>query len=253
MGRLQGKTALVTGGARGLGKAACQAMAKEGANIVITDLRESEGEALAAALLAQGSKAIFLAQDVTDEARWDQVIAETVSAHGRLDILVNNAGIIELGTIEDTSFTSWQRTQAVNLDGVFLGTRAGVRAMKNSGGSIINLSSIEGLVGNAITLAYNASKGGVRLLSKSAALYCAQAGYNIRVNSIHPGPVTTNLLEDAFASGPPELSDLVLAATPIGRFGVPDDIANGIVFLASDDSSYMTGSELVIDGGYTAQ
>lgn len=251
MGRLDGKVALITGGARGLGEAMGRAMAREGAAVALTDLRVDEGETVAADLAAQGAQAVFLEQDVTDEARWDTVVDEVASRLGGVNVLVNNAGIAEIGTIEDTSFESWRRTMAVNLDGVFLGTRAGVRHMKaRGGGSIINISSIEGIVGNPLIAAYNASKGGVRLLTKSAAIYCAEFG--IRVNSVHPGFSETAMVTDGFAAAPPELAEQVLAMTPMKRLGAPPEIAEGVVFLASDESSFMTGSELVMDGGVIA-
>lgn len=253
MGRLSGKIALVTGGARGLGEAACRAMAAEGAHVAVTDIREAEGKAVAADINKNGEKSIFIQQDVTDEKRWPEVMSQVVTEFGGLDIVVNNAGIAELGTIEDTNLEAWRRTTSINLDGVFLGTQAAVRIMKNNGGgSIINLSSIEGIVGNPMVVAYNASKGGVRLLTKSAAIYCAQAGYAIRINSLHPGFVPTPMVTEAFKDAPPELAESALASTPMQRFGTAEEIANCIVFLASEESSYMTGSELVVDGGFTA-
>lgn len=253
MGRLDGKIALITGGARGLGAEMGRAMAAEGAAVALTDILTSEGEATAAALRETGANAIFLEQDVTDEARWDAVIAETTQKLGPLSVLVNNAGIAEIGSIEDTSFEAWRRTQSINLDGVFLGTRAGVRAMKNGqGGSIINISSIEGIVGNPLIVAYNAAKGGVRLLTKSAALYCAEKKYPIRVNSMHPGFTLTAMVTEGFAAAPPELAEAAVAMTPLQRLGQPPEIAAGAVFLASDEASFVTGSELVMDGGFTA-
>ncbi|MEM9725029.1 MAG: glucose 1-dehydrogenase [Pseudomonadota bacterium] len=254
MGRLQGKIALITGGARGLGEAMGRAMAAEGAAVALTDLLEEEGTRVAADLTEQGHKAMFLQQDVTDEARWDAVVAEVSDRFGGLNVLVNNAGIAAVGAIDEASFADWRRTQAVNLDSVFLGCRAGVRYMKDQGGgSIINISSIEGIVGNAVLAAYNASKGGVRLLTKSAAVRCAEAGFGVRVNSIHPGFVMTAMVSEGFADAPPEMADQVIAMTPMKRFGTPEEIAAGAVFLASEESAFMTGSELVIDGGVIAQ
>lgn len=253
MGRLDGKIALVTGGARGLGAAMAQAMAAEGAAVALTDLLTAEGEAVAEEIRASGAKALFLEQDVTDEARWDQVIARVLGEFGGLNVLVNNAGIAEIGSVEDASLESWRRTMAVNLDGVFLGVRAGVRQMKaTGGGSIINISSIEGMVGNPMIAAYNASKGGVRILTKSAALHCAEQGYGVRVNSVHPGFVLTAMVTEGFAAAPPELGEAAIAMTPMKRLGEPKEIAAGVVYLASDESSFVTGSELVIDGGFTA-
>ena len=258
MGRLDGKIALITGGARGLGAAMGQAMAAEGAAVALTDILTEEGERTAAQLRETGAKAIFLQQDVTVEARWDAVIAEVSQQLGPVNVLVNNAGIAEIGSIEDASFEEWRRTMSINLDGVFLGTRAGVRAMKGGGqggakgGSIINISSIEGIVGNPLIVAYNAAKGGVRLLTKSAALYCAEKKYPIRVNSIHPGFTLTAMVTEGFAAAPPELAEAAVAMTPLQRLGQPPEIAAGAVFLASDEASFVTGSELVIDGGFTA-
>lgn len=250
--RLGGKTALVTGGARGLGAAISVALAEEGAGVVITDLREDEGDALAAEIRASGRKAAFLKQDVSQEEAWEEVCAFASQQFGGLHILVNNAGIVAPGSIETQTFADWRRTMAVNLDGVFLGTRAGVKAMKESGGSIINVSSIEGIVGNPHVPAYNASKGGVRLLTKSAALHCAQQGYRIRINSIHPGYVGTALVQDALSALPEDFATRTLARIPMQRFGEPSEIASAVAFLASDASSYMTGAELVIDGGLLA-
>ena len=253
MGRLDGKVALITGGARGLGAAMGRAMAAEGAAVALTDILADEGEQAAAALRDAGAKAMFLQQDVTDEARWDAVVSEVRGRLGGLSVLVTNAGIAKIGTVEESSFEDWRATMSVNLDGVFLGTRAGVRAMKDGGGgSIINISSIEGIVGNPLIVAYNAAKGGVRLLTKSAALHCAEQGYGIRVNSIHPGFTETAMVTDGFAEAPPELAEQVLAMTPMKRLGQPPEIAAGAVFLASDESAFMTGAELVIDGGFTA-
>lgn len=172
-------------------------------------------------------------------------------------MLVNNAGIAVIAPIEQETLDGWRRTQAVNMEGVFLGTREAVRAMKGRGGSIINISSIEGLIGEPMAPAYNASKGGVRLFTKSAALYCAQSGLRVRVNSVHPGYVGTPLVANAIGALPPEqgaaLTQDLIGRIPLGRLGEPRETANAVLFLASDESSYMTGSELVIDGGYTAK
>lgn len=250
--RLAGKVALVTGGARGIGNAICRALALEGAAVLVTDLIADEGEALAGELVAAGHRAVFRKQDVTDEAGWDEIFDNAAGLLGPIDILVNNAGIAIPGSIEVQSFEDWRRTMAVNLDAVFLGTRAAVRRMKERGGAVVNVSSIEGIVGNPYVPAYNASKGGVRLLTKSAALYCARAGYPVRINSLHPGYVATPLVENALPDLPDDFAAKALDRTPMGRFGDPAEIAQTVVFLASDDASYMTGAELVVDGGYTA-
>lgn len=219
--------------------------------VIITDLIVDEGEALAGELVAAGHEAVFRKQDVTSEAGWDEIF-DAAGLPGPIDILVNNAGIAIPGSIEVQSFEDWRRTMAVNLDAVFLGTRAAVRRMKERGGAVVNVSSIEGIVGNPYVPAYNASKGGVRLLTKSAALYCARAGYPVRINSLHPGYVATPLVQDALPHLPEDFAAKALERTPMGRFGETAEIARAVVFLASDDSSYMTGAELVVDGGYTA-
>ncbi|MEC8429509.1 MAG: glucose 1-dehydrogenase [Pseudomonadota bacterium] len=255
--RLKDKVALVTGGGSGLGEAICQRFAEEGAAVVVTDINEAAANDVATAIANQGGKALALHQDVTDEARWQAVITETLGAFNGLNIVVNNAGIAIPGSVEDTSLADWQKTQSVNLDAVFLGTREAIKAMKDSGGSIINISSIEGIIGDPMTAAYNASKGGVRIFTKSAALHCADNGYNIRVNSIHPGYVMTPLVANGLAeldeAEAEQFANRILSSIPLGEMGQPVDIANGAVFLASDESRYMTGSELVIDGGYTAK
>ena len=256
-GRLQDKVVLITGGASGIGLASAEACAREGARVVITDINGAEGAAQAQRLAGAGLDVVFLRQDVTNEDDWRRVIDETVQRHGQLDVLVNNAGIAVITPLEQETLAGWRRTQAINVEGVFLGSREAVRVMKGRGGSIVNLSSIEGLVGDPLLPAYNASKGAVRIFTKSTALYCAQQGYNIRVNSIHPGYVGTPLMVNALGSLPPEqaaaLQQDLMTRIPLGRTAEPREIAHAIVFLASDEASYMTGSELVIDGGYTAK
>ena len=257
MGRVEGKVALITGGARGLGEATGRLMAQEGASVVLTDVLDDEGEALAKDIEAQGGTATYYNQDVTDERSWSDIVGRIVSAHGRLDIVVNNAGIVHDATVEDTTLEAFRRVNAVNNESVFLGTREAIRVMKDQdprGGSIVNISSVAGLVGVENLAAYNASKGAVRLFTKSAALHVGRAGYQIRINSVHPGYTWTPMVQllgdntgdrDAFY-------EALKSIHPIGRPGEPIDIAYGVLYLASDEASWTTGSELVIDGGYTA-
>ena len=254
--RLHNKITLVTGAGSGLGEATAMRFAEEGATVIVTDLNTEGAERVAQAIQSAGGHAEARHQDVTDEEGWNALMGHIIGTHGALHVLVNNAGIVMTGNIEECTLEDWRKTQAVNSDAVFLGCRSAVRAMKSSGGSIINISSIEGLVGEPNTAAYNASKGAVRLLTKSAALFCAQQGYGIRVNSVHPGFIWTPMVEQGFASlheeDAKEMLDRVSAEIPMGSMGEPRDIANGCLFLASDESKYMTGSELVIDGGYTS-
>ena len=253
MSRVAGKVAIVTGAANGIGKATAVLLAREGAKVVVADLQEEAGHNTVAEIKAAGGEAVFVKLNVTQEAEWQQAIATAEQTFGKLDVAVNNAGIAYNGTVESTSLEDWQRVQSINLNSVFLGTKYAVEAMKKVGsGSIINLSSIEGLVGDPTLAAYNASKGGVRLFTKSAALHCAKSGYKIRINSVHPGyiwtPMVQGLTKDAV-----EARQKLVDLHPLGHLGEPDDIAYGILYLASDESKFMTGSELVIDGGYTAQ
>jgi 3(or 17)beta-hydroxysteroid dehydrogenase len=253
--RLENKIALVTGAGSGIGEAIAKRFAQEGALVYATDLNGESARRVAAEIVAGGGRAESRIQDVTDEDTWGTVIDEIVARHGALDVLVNNAGIVIPATVEDTTLEDWRTTQAVNGESVFMGTRGAIATMRERGGSIINISSIEGMVGDPKTAAYNYSKGGVRIFTKSAALSCAQKGYPIRVNSVHPGFILTSLVEGAMAALPEdeaeEFTTRVIAGIPMGSMGEPLDIANGCLFLASDESKYMTGSELVIDGGYT--
>jgi 3(or 17)beta-hydroxysteroid dehydrogenase len=266
MGRVQGKVAIVTGAASGLGRAGAMALAREGARIVATDLSAPGAEETAAAIRHGDGKAISLGHDVGEEAQWDDVIEATQRAFGQLDVLVNNAGVGGKGPLANTTTEDWRALMRVNLDGVFFGTRAAIAAMHPEGktrdqfGSIIILSSILGLVGGARSAAYSASKGAVRLLAKSVALECAARGQRVRVNSIHPGYIDTPMVEGALTryaemdgTDVATLKAQIIGLHPIGRLGRPEDIAAGIVFLASEESAFMTGSELVIDGGYTAR
>ena len=255
-GRLEGKVALVTGGGAGIGAATCRRFAEEGALVVVTDVNGDSARRVVAEITAAGGRAEARVQDVTDEPLWDSLVADVVAAHGGLHVLVNNAGIAIPGTVEEVTLADWRLTQAINGEGVFMGTRAAIRAMKESGGSIINISSIEGIIGEAHTAAYNYNKGGVRIFTKSAALHCCKEGYPIRVNSVHPGFILTAMVEEGIGSMPEEIqaemSERLAREIPLGgAMGEPLDIANGCLFLASEESKYMTGSELIIDGGYT--
>lgn len=254
MGRLKDKVALVTGASSGLGREVSKLFAKEGAKVVLTDIDEEGGQEVVNEINKNNGDAVFFAHDVTQENEWKSIIDKTLSQYNKLNILVNSAGILELKNIETSSYSEWRKVINLNLDSVFLGTQYGISGMKknNSIGSIINISSILGLVGEADAVAYNASKGGVKLLSKSSALHCAKENYNIRVNSVHPGYIGTAMVEDEVSDGllsKEELSSL----HPVGHLGESIDVAYGILYLASDESKFVTGSELVIDGGYTAQ
>ena len=249
--RLDGKVALVTGGASGIGAETSRLFAREGAKVAITDLNDDGGRAVAAEI---GDAAFYARLDTRNEAEWHTVVEQSVDTYGRLDILVNAAGVPGRRTdggstrIDEQELEDWNRVMDVNSTGIFLGMKTVIPEMRKAGGgSIVNISSIYGLVGSPNSAAYHASKGAVRLATKSAALqYAAE---NIRVNSVHPGIVTTGMNREI--NEDPVLSVPRLAATPMGRFGQPIDIANGCLFLASDESGWMTGAELVIDGGYT--
>jgi 3(or 17)beta-hydroxysteroid dehydrogenase len=252
MGRVDHKIALVTGGASGIGFAAAGLLADEGAKIVLTDLDKPRADAAMAAL---GKRARFHELDVTREADWIAVTDAVVSEFGRLDILVNSAGVSLLKDIEATTLDEWRSLMAVNLDGTFLGCKHAIRVMKErGGGSIVNMSSVAGLVGAANLAGYSASKGGVRLLTKSVALHCARKGYNIRCNLVHPSFVETPMLQSmlAMARDPRKLEANYAKAAPLGRFAKPIEVARTILSLASDESAFTTGAEMVVDGGLTA-
>ncbi len=249
-GRLAGKTALITGAASGIGRATAALFHAEGAKVAASDRNEAGLAGL------DGVADLTLPQDVTDEARWRQVVDAVMAAFGRLDILVNSAGIALKGNIETATLADFRRTEAVNVEGVFLGCREAIRVMKgNGGGSIVNLSSVAGIIGDAQSAAYCASKGAVRLLTKSAALYCGRAGYNIRLNSVHPSFADTPMVQELIASSknPERVREGLMRAAPLGRMGRPEEVANAILYLASDESSFTTGIELMVDGGLTAQ
>jgi NAD(P)-dependent dehydrogenase (short-subunit alcohol dehydrogenase family) len=254
MGRVSGRVALVTGAASGIGRASAEALAHEGASVVLTDIQVALGQQAAAGIAKTGGKAVFRRQDVTSEQGWADIIAEIGSEYGRLDVLVNNAGIAVAGFVTELSLDEWRRQQAINVDSVFMGTRAALPLMAKGGGSIINISSIAGLRGAPRLSAYCASKGAVRLFSKAVAIECAALKNGVRVNSIHPGIIETPIWAALGAPGsnlPPDLDMLAQMRVPLGVKGQPVDIANAVVFLASDESRYMTGEEMVIDGGMT--
>jgi 3(or 17)beta-hydroxysteroid dehydrogenase len=254
MQRVKGKIALVTGAGLGLGRAAALMLAREGARVIVTDIKEREGADVADEIVAAGGEAMFMVHDVSSSEAWRTVMAAAISRFGGLDILVNNAGVLFSSKIEETQLEKWRWLMSINCDGVFLGTKHAIAAMKDRGGSIINLSSVAGLVGLPEISAYCASKGAVALFTKAAALECAAAGYKIRVNSIHPGGIWTPMLEDFVGKRGDSHADTAAAGMhPVGHAGEPDDIAYGVVYLASDESRFVTGAELVIDGGYTAR
>jgi NAD(P)-dependent dehydrogenase (short-subunit alcohol dehydrogenase family) len=257
-GRVEGKVALVTGGASGIGRGCAERLAAEGAVVVITDLQDPKGAETAEAIAAAGGQARYLHHDVTDEDAWAAVIADIAGKEGRLDILVNNAGIGLGGSVLEMSLADWRRQTAVNLDGVFLGTKHSIPLMRRSGdgGSIVNMSSVAGLKGSPSLAGYCATKGGVRLFTKAVAMECAGAKDGIRVNSVHPGIIETPIWLTVMPTGtnaPPDLDAVSQMAVPLGVKGVPQDIANGVLWLASDESRYVTGAELVIDGGLSVR
>ncbi len=252
MGRLDGKVALISGGARGQGAAEALLFAREGAKVVIGDLLDDEGKQIEAQIAELGGDATYVHLDVTSASDWDAAVQTALDHYGRLDILVNNAGIGGHGCgIEGATMENWDTTLDINAKGVFLGTKAAIPAIRDAGGgSIVNISSIAGIIGlGSGNPAYAASKGAVRLLTKSTAVQ--HAADNIRCNSVHPGLIVTAMTEGILAD--PERRQYWDDNIPMGRYGSVDDIANGVLFLASDDSSFVTGSELVIDGGVTAQ
>ncbi len=253
--RLNGKVALVTGAGNGIGAATAIRFAEEGAAVIVTDIDPEAANRTAATITAAGGRAEAKRQDVCDEGQWQTLVSGIADTYGGLHVLVNNAGVVIPNNVENTSLEEWRKTNAVNSEAVFLGSRAAIGVMKDCGGSIINISSIEGIVGEANAAAYNASKGAVRIFTKSAALHCARSGYPVRVNSVHPGFILTDMVATGLAAVPEterqEMEQRLAHEIPVGQMGEPVDIANGCLFLASDESRYMTGAELVIDGGYT--
>ncbi|MCG8691638.1 MAG: SDR family oxidoreductase [Minwuiales bacterium] len=250
-GRVAGKVALVTGGASGLGRESAILFAREGAKVAITDINDEAGRRVAEEI---GEAAIFIHHDVTSEQQWIEAIETTVTRFGGLNILVNSAGIGLGKSVEDIELEEWRRVHAIDLDGVFLGCKHAIPAMaKSGGGSIVNISSIAGIIAGHNMAAYNSAKAGVRHLSKSVALHCARKGYNIRCNSVHPTFIDTPILDrhkEKF--GADEALAKLGRQVPLGRVGRPDEVAYGILYLASDESSFTTGSELVMDGGISA-
>jgi 3(or 17)beta-hydroxysteroid dehydrogenase len=253
MNRVAGKVAVVTGAASGLGKASATLLAQEGARVVLGDINETVGKEVAADIQKKGGQAVFVKLDVTNENDWVQVMKTALERFKKLDILVNCAGIFHGKSIEDTTLEAWRRVMAINLDGTFLGIKYAIAPMKkNGGGSIVNLSSAGGNIGTVDASPYNASKGGVRILTKAAAVEFSKMGhdYNIRVNSVHPGPINTPMTE--WMRKDPAAAAGVTKDIPAGKLGEPEDVAYGVLYLASDESQYVNGSELIIDGAWTA-
>ena len=250
-GRLAGKVVLISGGASGIGLATAQRALACGARVAIGDIDLAAGERAA----RENHGLHFVRLDVTSDASWADAVADVRERFGRLDGLVNNAGVFLMGDIETISDADWRRTQSVNVDGVFYGCRHAVRAMKAHGGSIVNLSSVSGIIGGHNVLAYNASKGAVRLLTKSVALHCARKKYGIRCNSVHPTFVDTPMYQGILAGSrdPEKIRTALTAQVPLGRVAEPGEIADLIVYLLCDESAFVTGAEMVIDGGMTAQ
>ena len=251
--RVAGKIALVTGGGSGIGRASSITLAREDATVVVTDLNGDTAAETVSLIVEAGGKARSMVQDTTDEAVWQEVMASIRETEGRLDIVLNNAGVSAGGVLlKDTTLEDWRFVNRANVEGVYLGTKYGIELMEEdgTGGSIINISSIYGKVGAIGSVSYSASKGAVCVLSKAAALECGSAGNGVRVNTIHPGFILTGMSEARLKRN--EFRDWALKRTPIGRIGDPQDIANGVLYLASDESSFVTGTELAIDGGFLA-
>jgi NAD(P)-dependent dehydrogenase (short-subunit alcohol dehydrogenase family) len=260
-GQVQGKVALVTGGASGIGAAVAELLAREGAVVAVTDVDELKGPEVVVGIKKAGGEAIFLTQDVTSESRWSEVVAEVGTRYGRLDVLVSNAGIgIAVPNIVEMSLADWRRQTAINLDGVFLSVKHCLPLMRRTGGgSIIMMSSLAGLRGAPGLAGYCATKGGVRLFAKAIALECASFADGIRVNSVHPGIIDTPIwgkipteATGATPNAPIDVEERARQAAPLGRAGQASEIAAGVLYLASDASRYVTGTELVIDGGMYA-
>ena len=249
--RLKGKVALISGGAKGQGKVEAQLFSKEGAKVILGDILDDLGQEVAKDIQDTGGEATYVHLDVTNETDWKSSIEIVLKKYGRLDILVNNAGILIRKGIEDTTSEDWSRIMAINAKGAFLGIKSAIPVMRQSGGgSIINISSTAGLVASPSgSASYTATKGAIRLLTKSTAIQYAHE--NIRCNSVHPGPIDTDMIQDSITD-PTKLTER-MERLPMGRFGTTEEVAFGVLYLASDESSFVTGSELVIDGGHTAQ
>ena len=255
MGRVEGKTALITGAGSGLGKAFAERLAEEGAQILATDIDETTVSEVAAEITKNNRAASAMVHDVTDPQQWEDVIKKAEADLGKIDILVNNAGITLMGDIETMTLEDLHTTFRIDVDGVFLGTKLGIGSMKKTGGgSIINISSIAGQQASSNLVAYNAAKAAVTMITKSSALHCAEQKYNIRCNSVHPGAIHTPIIDKVLAQVPNPEETLAgfEAAHPVGRLGQPQDIANIVLYLASDESSFATGAEFNVDGGATA-
>ena len=250
MARVNGKIVLITGAAMGMGRTHSELLAAEGATVIVTDMNASEGQATVDSIISNGGKAEFLPLNVTVKAEWNSVVEQVVAKHGQIDVLVNNAGILVLTSLEDTTEDQWDKTFDINIKGVFFGTQAVLPAMKKAGaGSIVNISSIYGLVGAPMSAAYQATKGAVRLFTKATAVEYAE--HKIRVNSVHPGVIDTPMTKDLL-HGDAETRQAILGTTILNRPAQPKEVSYAVLHLASDDSSFMTGSEMVVDGGYTA-
>ena len=249
MARVDGKVAIVTGGASGMGAADAEVLSREGASVVVADLNEADGRAVAERV---GGNAVFMKLDVTDEANWQQVIARTVEKFGRLDLLVNNAGVLAVGTIVDTTLESWRMINAVNSEGVFLGCKHAIPAMVESGGgSIINMSSVAAIHGQSFVAAYTASKGAVRALTKNVAMYCKEQKNGVRCNSIHPDGVATPMIVKVATGKDTASEEDIEKLRHVENICEPVDIANLVLYLASDESRYVTGAEMLVDNGST--